>query len=97
MIMAKVGIEELIRAAAVAKVEVEEVEFERLHERFTSYLQWLEPLLQLDCAACEPQLLGHGAINVLREDRAEQNEILDLGDYAANFEEGFYVVPPIIE
>ncbi len=95
--MAKVRIEELIRAAKVAKIEVEEAELERLYTRFTAYLQWLEPLLELDCAVGEPLLFGHGAINVLREDRAEQNELRDLGDCAANFEDGFYVVPPIIE
>jgi aspartyl/glutamyl-tRNA(Asn/Gln) amidotransferase C subunit len=95
--MIEVRIEELIRAAAVAKIEVEEAEIEKLNARLIAYLQWLEPLLEADCAACEPQLFGHGAINLLREDQAEQNEIRDLGDCAANFEEGYYIVPPIIE
>ena len=95
--MANVSIEELIRAAEVAKIELDEDELKGLYARFTAYLQWLEPLLEADCTACEPLNFGHGALNVLREDRAEQNELKDLSEYAVNFEDGYYVVPPIIE
>jgi len=95
--MANVSIEELIRAAEVAKIELDEEELKELYARFTAYLQWLEPLLDADCTACEPLYFGHGVLNVLREDRAEQNELKDLSEYAVNFEDGYYVVPPIIE
>ena len=95
--MADVSVEELIRAAEIVKIELTEDELERLHARLTAYKKWLEPLLEVDCSAYEPLLFGHGALNVLREDRAEQNELQGLGDCAANYEDGFYVVPPIIE
>jgi len=95
--MDKVIMKELMRAAEVAKIALEEDDLKKLQTRFTAYLQWLEPLLEADCAACEPHLFGHGALIVMREDKAEQCELKDLGYSAANFESGYYVVPPIIE
>jgi len=96
-IMDNVMMKELMRAAEVAKIALEEDDLKRLQTRFTAYLQWLEPLLEADCAACEPLLFGHGALIVMREDKAEPCELKDLGYSAANFEGGYYVVPPIIE
>lgn len=95
--MAVVSLQELIRAAEVAKIELDEDKLRELHARLTAYLQWLGPLLEADCAGCDSLKFGHGALNVLREDRAEQNELKDLGGYAVNFDDGYYVVPPIIE
>ena len=96
-ILDNIMIKELMRAAEVAKIALEEDDLKRLQARFTAYLQWLEPLLEADCAACEPLLFGHGALIVMREDKAEQCELKDLSYSAANFEDGYYVVPPIIE
>ncbi len=95
--MANPIMEELSRAAEVAKIKLDEAELKMLYTRFTTCLQWLEPLLKADFSAFEPQLFGHGAINVLREDRAVQRELQGLEDCAASYEDGFYVVPPIIE
>jgi len=95
--LADVSKEELIKAAEVAKIELEEEELIELHARFTALLKWLEPLLEADCSAGRPLLFNHGALNVLRDDRAEQGDLKDLGSSAPNFEDGYYVVPPIIE
>ncbi|MBM4235958.1 MAG: hypothetical protein FJ152_05750 [Firmicutes bacterium] len=95
--MADVSIEELIKAAEIAKIELNEDELARLLAQLIAYKKWLEPLLEVNCSAYEPLLFGHGALNAMREDKAEQNTLQGLGYYAANYEDGFYLVPPIIE
>jgi aspartyl/glutamyl-tRNA(Asn/Gln) amidotransferase C subunit len=91
------GKEELHKAAEVIKIELSSAEMEQLEEEFSSYLKWLEPLLALDCNHCEPLRFGCAVLNVMREDQAEQKQLQEVQSCAANFEDGFYLVPPIIE
>jgi aspartyl/glutamyl-tRNA(Asn/Gln) amidotransferase C subunit len=90
-------VEGLIRAAEVIKIEMNKEELDQLQGQFTQYLQWLKTLVSVDCSEIEPVLFSHGAINVLREDKAEKADLKNVRTAAANFEEGYYVVPPIIE
>lgn len=88
---------ELARAAEVIKIKINEEELVQLHVQFVRYLQWLETLLAVDCREVKPILFSHGAINVLREDKAEKTDLDAIQRASLNFEDSYYVVPPIIE
>jgi len=90
----KAGLEKAIRAI---KIEVDSREREELNGELEKFLKWLEPLLAVETGSVQPILLGHGAFNVLREDRAEPGKAAELQKAVSNFEEGFYKVPPIME
>lgn len=95
--MLKLDKRELARAAEVIKIGINEEELVQLHDQFIRYLQWLDTLLALDCSDIEPILFSHGAINVLREDKTEKADLEIIQKASSNFEENYYVVPPIIE
>ena len=91
------GNEELLKAAAVIKIELNSAEMEQLKKDFSLYMKWLEPLLSLDCNNFDPLLFNDQELNVMRQDQAEQSKLQEVQSCAANFEEGYYLVPPIIE
>ncbi len=88
---------DLEKAIRTIKIEVNSREREELNGELERFLKWLEPLLAVETGSVEPVLLGHGALNVLSEDRAEPGETAKIHKAASNFEEGFYKVPPIME
>lgn len=91
------GNEELLKAAAVIKIELNSTEIKQLKKDFSLYMKWLEPLLGLDCNNFDPLLFNDQELNVMRKDQAEQSKLQEVQSCAANFEEGYYLVPPIIE
>lgn len=97
MIIIKEIQEELAKAIRVIKIEVTPPEQEQLSGELSCFLQWLEPLLAVDTADADQVLISHGAVNVLREDKAHSGDLADLQKAAPNFDEDFYQVPPIIE
>ena len=90
----KVGFE---KAVKTAKLGLPEDEQDRLYQQLGALLNWLEPLLAVDTTGVEPILLGHNSVNVLREDFAHKGVMAELQEAAPEFDEGFYLVPPIIE
>lgn len=88
---------DLEKATRAVKIETERQEEEDLAESLKRFLQWLEPILAVNTAGCEPVLFSQGAKNVFREDRAESSDPSALQEESPLFEEGFYRVPPIID
>ncbi|HSW35473.1 MAG TPA: Asp-tRNA(Asn)/Glu-tRNA(Gln) amidotransferase subunit GatC [Candidatus Limnocylindrales bacterium] len=87
----------LARAIKAIKLEIDEQEREQLLGELNSFLHWLEPLLMVDTAEVKPVLVNHGAVNVMRDDRAQPGELTALRKATTNFDEGFYQVPTILE
>lgn len=89
--------EALEQAIRVIKIEIDPGRQEQLLGELKCFLDWLEPLRQVDTNDVDPLLFGHISANVMREDHAVAAELTDLRKAAPNFEDGFYQVPPIIE
>ncbi len=89
--------EALEQAIRVIKVEIDPAGQEQMLGELSSFLNWLEPLRQVDTGDVDPLLFGHVSANVLREDQAVASDLADLRKAAPNFDDGFYRVPPIIE
>lgn len=87
----------LDNAMRAVKIEFSPAEKERLLEEMAAFQQWLEPLLAVDTAGNEPLLFSHRGVNVIKEGRPEAGDPERLQNAAANFDEGFYRVPSIIE
>ena len=87
----------LDRAVNVIKIEVTGEERKQLAAEMKSFFRWIEPLLAIDTAGIRQVLNCHGALNVMREDKAQQGKINELQKTAPNFEESLYQVPAIIE
>ncbi len=85
------------KAVKTTKVGLSEHEQDSLYQQLGIFLRWLEPLLEVDAAEIEPVLLGHNAVNVLREDTACKGVMAELQEAAPEFAEGYYLVPSIIE
>ena len=85
------------KAVKTAKLGLSEDEHERLCQQLGVFLNWLDPLLEVDAAGIEQILVGHNSVNVLREDCAHKGVMAELQEAAPDFDEGFYQVPPIIE
>jgi len=85
------------KAVKTAKLGLSEDEHDRLYQQLGVFLNWLNPLLEVDTAGIEPILLGHNSVNVLREDCARKGVMAELQEAAPEFDQGFYRVPPIIE
>ncbi|MFO7952188.1 MAG: Asp-tRNA(Asn)/Glu-tRNA(Gln) amidotransferase subunit GatC [Bacillota bacterium] len=88
---------ELNKAIEVIKIEVSTSEQEQLQEELKSFLQWVEPVLELNTLDSGQTVFSHEAVNVLREDQPCQGELAEQQDAAPNFAGGYYLVPKIIE
>lgn len=84
-------------AANAMKIEIQPEEKERLAKDLAAFEKWLEPLLSVDTAHTEPLLYSHQAVNIFREDNPESGDLARLQKASANFRNGFYRVPAIIE
>ena len=87
----------LDRTIRIMKLEVDTPEQEKLEQELQGFLQWVEPMLAVNTGEAGQVLVNHDAVNVLREDRADQGELADLQEAAPEFAGGFYLVPPVIE
>jgi aspartyl/glutamyl-tRNA(Asn/Gln) amidotransferase C subunit len=97
VIIMKELLEELDKAVNVIKIEITSEEKEELAVELSIFLEWLEPLLAIDTGDVDQVLIGHGAVNVLRDDKVQSGELDELQKAASNFDQGFYQVPPVIE
>ncbi len=89
--------EDLDKAIDVIKIEITPDEKKQLAVNLKEYLQWLEPLLNVDTSGLVEMINSHGAVNVLRDDKAQGGDRQLLQQSASDFDEGFYQVPPVIE
>ncbi|MFU8794940.1 MAG: Asp-tRNA(Asn)/Glu-tRNA(Gln) amidotransferase subunit GatC [Dethiobacteria bacterium] len=92
-----VEIKAIENAIRVIKIEIDPVGQKRLHGELNRFLDWLESLEAVDTAGVEPIRFGHNVVNSLRDDQAAAGDLKEVRKAAPNFDDGFYMVPPIIE
>ncbi len=91
---ATAGLEKAIEAI---KIGVSDPERDQLNQELDQFLDWLEPMLEIDTGDLEGLLFSHDAVNVLRDDYPRQSELAELQEAAPKFAGGFYLVPKIME
>jgi|SRR5215510_7117291 len=94
----KIGLEEVRRVAALARLALTPAEEELLTVQLDSILQFVEKLNEVDTSAVEPLAHVVAVGNALREDRIGNQPATDL--LLANAparEKDFFKVPKIIE
>ena len=90
---------EVRRIAALAKLEVPDDEIERVAAQLSSVLDFVAALGELDLAGCEPAVLAPAGA----PPRADEPGTRTFGDAAtatsgaAESEDGFFLVPPVVE
>jgi aspartyl-tRNA(Asn)/glutamyl-tRNA(Gln) amidotransferase subunit C len=90
--------EEIRRIAALARLEFQPAELERLGHELGKILSYIDKLSELDTSSVEPvsHVLGSG--NVFREDLALNEPMADdLLQGAPERDRGFFKVPKIID
>ncbi len=90
----KIEREEARRIAALAHLEFDDAALDRMAAEMTKILGYIEMLSSVDAGAAGEE----GGVTPLREDVLRPS--VDREEVAANapeWEEGFFVVPPVIE
>lgn len=90
--------EEIEKAARVIKISLSAPEKENLVKDAVRFMDWVKPLLEVDTGHVEPTFLPFAGANVQRVgDRPSSANRGNVVAAAANFTDGFYEVPSIIE
>lgn len=90
--------EDVRRIARLARIEVEDSRLEPLAGELNAILAWVEQLEEVDVEGVQPMTSAVGAKLTLREDKVTQGG--DREGVLANApraEEGFFVVPKVVE
>ena len=90
--------EDLARIAELARLEIPEARQDEMCRQLSNVLAFAESLQQLDLEGCEPSVFAP-ADGALRDD-APDGRTLDAARATAaapEAEEGFFLVPPIVE
>lgn len=89
---------ELERIAELARLEVPEADAERLTRELGEVLAFVETLRALDLAGCEPLAFAPPGAP-LREDAPDGRTLgrASVLDAAPEHEDGFFLVPPVVE
>jgi aspartyl-tRNA(Asn)/glutamyl-tRNA(Gln) amidotransferase subunit C len=94
----KIGLEEVRKVAALARLSFSQEEEERLTQQLDKILQYMEKLNELDTESVDPLAQVVDIANVLREDTVVREPILEeLLSNAPARESDFFKVPKIIE
>ena len=90
--------EEVRRIAALARLELDDEALERTARELAGILAFVETLQRLDLAGCEPSAFAPAGAP-LREDVPDGRRLTNEAALAAApaAEEGFFLVPPIVE
>ncbi|MBM3567505.1 MAG: Asp-tRNA(Asn)/Glu-tRNA(Gln) amidotransferase subunit GatC [Alphaproteobacteria bacterium] len=96
--MSKLDRETVRRIARLARIRVEENEFEPLAGELSKILGFVEQLSQVDTAAVEPLAAINGLTLPWREDRvADGGKADDVLANAPARAQGYYAVPKVVE
>ena len=90
--------DEVRRIAELARLEIADDRLERMARELSAVLDYAASLSQLDLAGCEPTAFAP-AETPLREDRLDDRRLGSDTALAAapEGEQGFFLVPPIVE
>lgn len=90
--------EKVRHVAKLARLKIEEAELERLAEQLDNVLQYMESLNAVDTSGVPPTAHVLSACNAFRPDSARTSMNRDEAlSNAPETEDGFFVVPKIIE
>lgn len=86
------------RIARLARIKVTDAEAKGLEKELTQILQWVEQLGEVDTASVEPMTRVVPSAMTMRKDEINDGEKADAVTLNAPLtEDGFYVVPKIVE
>ena len=90
--------DEVRRVAELARLELRDDELERMARELSAVLDFAAALRRLDLTGAEPSVLAP-ADRPLREDRVDDRRLTPEQATAAapEAEDGFFIVPPIVE
>jgi len=92
------SLEEVRRIARLARIELAEAEALAMREQLNGILAMVEEMRRVDTSAVEPMAHPQDARQRLREDRVtEGDERERFQALAPQVEDGFYLVPQVIE
>lgn len=90
--------DEIIRVANLSKLSFEEDRLDSFAEEFSSIIELVEHLQEVDTTGVEPTYHGNDLINVFREDKVVRGtEREAFLSNAKTTQDGFVKVPAIIE
>lgn len=90
--------EEIQHAAALAKIELEQADFDHFSEEIQTIIQMVEELQQVDTEGVEPTFYGNALMDVYREDVAHlRGNTEELLANAPEREGDYICVPEMIE
>ena len=90
--------EELLKLAALARLQLDESEIERFQKDIAEMLEYVKTLDEVDTSSIEPQLQALVAGNVLREDVAQPS--LPVEEALKNAPErvdNYFKVPKVVD
>ncbi len=94
----KIDENQIIKTAKLARLELTDAERNEFSKQLSDIIEYVEKINQLDTADVKPADHIMDISNVFREDRVARS--IDRGEVekvAPSFENGFFVVPKIIE
>lgn len=92
--MTKITREEILKIAAISKLEILEEEISQLKEQLEAVLSYAARVREI---AADAELATNQSVNILREDIAVQTNSEPILAQAPDHEDNFFVVPKIIE
>ncbi len=94
----KIGREEVLRVADLARLDVREDEVDRLASQLSAILDYVDKLAELDLEAVEPLAHVQEIVNAFREDRVRPSLAREkVLANAPQAEQGCFKVPKVID
>ncbi len=94
----KITLEEVNNLFRAVKIEGDSEEVERMSKEIFDFEKWVETMFSIDTKEVEPTFYNFKGSNVQRVDESLPCSYREkLFKAALNYEDGFYLVPPIIE
>ena len=90
--------DEILRVSKLAMLQFDDQKLDAFAQEFTSIIELVEHLQEVDTSGVEPTYHGNSLVNVFREDVVVRGTVRE--DFLANAptaEDGFIKVPAIIE
>jgi aspartyl-tRNA(Asn)/glutamyl-tRNA(Gln) amidotransferase subunit C len=91
--------EDVLKVAALARLEIPEERVEQVAAELSAVLDFVAALDRLDLAGCEPSVFAPGTAE-LRADAVDETRRLTTEQALAGApeaEDGFFLVPPVVE
>jgi aspartyl/glutamyl-tRNA(Asn/Gln) amidotransferase C subunit len=85
------------KAINTIKIELSDQEKVALHDQLGRFQKWLELMEMAETEGSDLHYFGCSVENNMREDRPLESDLEEIRKEAVEFEDGFYLVPRIID